>query len=419
MKKTSVLHVQKAILLILVITISLVVYRVISEDKEKSSINKDIKNNNNIKEIMSNTIVDDKESNVAIFNDNVDLDINYLPKKSKVLGMNILDGKSYEHSIYLRQIPIEPYAFSYDEFMVELNGLKIRKEIDCNNLNDGHPWNKKNDNFYLSPSRWYSCYTHEAILKSGLDQEIPQLPLIDEDYPLLISIVHSTLRARDHFVMVEVGSGWGYTGSRAIKNLETLNNMNYNLFFIEPDSKNCEGIEKVMNLNNIKYELRCNGSDLNNYSKQLIDWAATKQHIDLIKFDLPGSEKLFIPNLKDVFLDSKAYRVIIKSHNIDAHNQLKTFIFDDWKLLLDMPNIKPECMEKVEVHLRGQYDESNEDRFQWYKLIDDHCFVSTYWGKISNWDGLLVFDNKKFLDESKAFSFSDTVLNINDLVSHG
>ena len=406
-KSSLLMYVQKAILLVvLIIAISIVVYRVTSiDDKEKNSI----------KEIKSNIIVDEKE----IVNDNVDLHINYLPKKSKNLGMNILDGKSYEHSIYLRQIPIEPYVFSYNEYRVDLNGLKIPKEIDCNNLNNGHSWNKRHDNFFLIPSRWYSCYMHEAVLKSGLDQETPQYPIIDEDYPILVATVQSTLRARDHFVLIEVGAGWGYNGARAIKNLQALNNMNYNLFFIEPDSKSCEGIESVMNLNNIKYELKCtNGfgsTQEEDYIKQLTDWAATQKHIDLIKFDIPGSEKLLIPNLKDVFLDSKAYRVIIKTHNIDAHNQLKTLIFDDWKLLLEMPNIKPECMEKVEVYLRGQYDENNESRFSWFKLIDDHCFVSTHWGKISNYDGLLVFDNKIFLDESKAFSFSDTVLNINDL----
>jgi hypothetical protein len=298
--------------------------------------------------------------------------------------------------------------------MVELNGLKVPMTYDCNNLNENHAWNKKTNNFLVIPNRWYNCYIHEAVIKSGMDQEIPQLPIIDEEYPVMVSVMQSTLRARDNFVMAEIGANWGTWGARAIKNLLTLNLMEYKLLFIEPDKKNCEGIEEVMKLNSIKYELNCNGSDYKISNILFSKWAHSKQHIDLVTFDISNGEDYLIYDLKDI-MDSKTYRIIIKTHSKDSHEDLKKY-YEDWIVIFDMPVIKPQCTEKVELYLRGQYDENNSERFQWWKLIDDYCYNPTTWGgKITNWDGILIFDNLKYVDKDKIFSLSDTVLKINDL----
>lgn len=342
--------------------------------------------------------------------------IAYLPpKQPKSLGMNILDGKSYEHHPVLLQIPIIPYYFDPDSYMVEVNGLKVPIEFDCNNLNENRVWNKKYNNFFTIPSRWHHCYIHEGIIKAGMDQEIPQLPIIDEEYSIFVSVIQSTLRAKENFNMIEVGAKWGTWSGRAIKSLNSINiNMNYRLFFLEPDLKNCEAIEIIMKLNSIKYELNCESSNIKTYTQKFIDWSNTQKHIDLVSFDLRGDEDYLIPDLKDN-LDLKVYRIIVKTQNQDIHNQLKNF-FKDWIIIFDMPCLKTSCYEKLQLYLQGLNDENNEERFQWWKIIDEGCFMQTTWGgKIANWNGILVLDNPKFVNKEKVFSLTDTVLKVDDL----
>lgn len=417
-KQRRVLSYRVFVLLVLLICVVLYRFEInnghINSDKEIGQ--------SKIDDTVTTAIVNEDESEntkskYPTTSDNIEqIHIPYLPLKhqTNTMGMNILDGKSYEHHPVLLQIPITSYYFSPDKYMVELNGLKVPVTFDCNNLNQHHAWNKKTNNFLVIPSRWHSCYVHEAVIKSGMDQEIPQLPIIDEEYPIMVSVLQSTLRAKNNFIMAEVGASWGTWGARAIKNLLTLNVMEYNLFFIEPDKKNCEGIEEVMKLNTMKYELSCNGTDFKSFSKKFSDWASSKQHIDLVNFDISSGENYLISDLKDV-MDSKTYRIIIRTHDKDSHDDLKKF-YEDWIVIFDMPVIKPQCTEKVELYLRGQYDENNVERFQWWKLIDDYCYNPTTWGgKITNWDGILIIDNVKYVFKDKIFSLSDTVLKTNDL----
>jgi hypothetical protein len=169
-----------------------------------------------------------------------------------------------------------------------------------------------------------------------------------------------------------------------------------------------------MKLNSIKYELNCDSSDIKTYSKKFIEWSNTQKHIDLVSFDIRGEEDYLIPDLKDN-LDLKVYRIIVKTQNQDIHNQLKNF-FKDWIIIFDMPCLKTSCYEKLQLYLQGLNDENNEERFQWWKIIDEGCFMQTTWGgKIANWNGILVLDNPKFVNKEKVFSLTDTVLKVDDL----
>lgn len=330
--------------------------------------------------------------------------------------MNLIEGKEYPHHPVMLEVPIKAYPLRKDE-LVEVNGLRVPAKYDCNNFNGGKGWGH-HAYFWMIASRWYSCYLHEASINSGMTIEIPKLPIVDEEYAEQTALYQAVLRADPlkPFVMVELGARWGTWGARGIQFHKAIHgeDADYNLYVVEGEKINCDGLENVMKLNNIKYHLYCKYADGNHFRQ----WARTVDHIDLIDYDIQGAEVSMIESVIDV-LNCKAYRLVIGTHGDEdkpLHGHIKKFMLDQgWIIISDMHRQTDDnCMV---THLRGGYG-NGPGRFDWKQVMKKGCYYQSPQGKIVQGDGELIVDNPRYVDREKAFSMEDTELKINDLMKN-
>jgi lipopolysaccharide biosynthesis glycosyltransferase len=351
--------------------------------------------------------VKESENKAAIVSEHI-----YVPPTTfEAEAVNILEAKSYPHHPVIKAVHQRAYPIRKGEIL-ELNGLRIPAKFDCDILSDNKHWG--NDfYFYEVPTRWHACYIQKAHELSGINMFVPFLPLVDDEYCEQVAVYQSVLRADPKlgFVVAELGARWGTWGSRAVTMLRESNPMEYSVYFVEANTGNCEGLQQVMEMNDIKYHLDCEYAD----AKKFTDFASLQSHVDLIDLDIQGAELKFLQETR-ALLDSKVYRLIIGTHSIEIHKKVKE-MFKDWIHIHEAPYSISECHAVTSKYLRGNYKPTSTDRFGWDKIISSGCFFETPFGKVNQWDGELVFDNPKFVIAANAFSMSDKVLKINDLYS--
>ena len=71
------------------------------------------------------------------------------------------------------------YYRAHHGYIMELNGLMVPANYDCDMFNDGKTWGGHRY-FFAVPSRWLACYVHQAYVQSGLSLPVerPELPIV-------------------------------------------------------------------------------------------------------------------------------------------------------------------------------------------------------------------------------------------------
>eukprot|EP00747_Dinoflagellata_sp_TGD_P115269 gnl/TRDRNA2_/TRDRNA2_172120_c0_seq1.p1 gnl/TRDRNA2_/TRDRNA2_172120_c0~~gnl/TRDRNA2_/TRDRNA2_172120_c0_seq1.p1 ORF type:complete len:409 (+),score=37.19 gnl/TRDRNA2_/TRDRNA2_172120_c0_seq1:71-1228(+) len=330
-------------------------------------------------------------------------------------GINILEARSYPHHPVMLRIPRIGHPVSR-EFIVDHGGLRVPTIFDCENLCNATewelgicPWGGDFRYFFSVPARMHACHMHEAYLKSHVRLRTPELPLIDEEYSEHVAVFHAVLRARRYFVAAELGARWGTWGARAVSLLRQANPMPYDVLFVEAHRPYCAGLTTVMKVNAINYTLSCKRVS----PAVFLRWAMQVPHIDLVNSDIQGFERNFFENA-DVqrVLNAKAYRLVIATHGVDVHRIVRE-VFKNWISIQDVP--QQHHVWCVRRYLQGDDDQDSPNRLNWQELIKYGCFHASPWGKIVHWDGLLILDNPRFVDEWRHFTLHDTSLILDDL----
>ena len=316
--------------------------------------------------------------------------------------------------------------------LLEPNGLRVPAAFDCDlfysppDASSRAFWPGRGHHyFYEAPSRWYACWQHHAALKSGLKVAAPRLPLIDDEYATHIALHQSVLRASRArpFVALEVGARWGTWGSRAVAFLRSVRaGAAYTVHFVERDSRACDGIRQVMELNRMAYSLDCAAASVHGLSA----WIQSVSHVDLLHMDVQGDESALLPALLPL-LHAKVYRVIIRTHSVSAHGSIRSLFLrssrsllrgslDPWIVIEDVPRqINSGCVWK---YVRGNYKPDSPDRFNWRSLLAEGCYHNTSRGPVAHSDGELILDNPRFVNLSRALSLGGGAMRLDDLLQH-
>ena len=196
--------------------------------------------------------------------------------------------------------------------------------------------------FYEVHSRWYACYLHYADVKSGNSVVSPTLPIIDDEYNEQVAVYQSVLRAKERFVMAELGCRWGTWGTRSLAMLRharpeiAANVVPGDVLLVESRADHCRGVETVLEANNMTGDatLLCEPAT----NKNIRAWAADKPHIDLLDIDIQGYEAELVPaELIDLF-NEKTFRLIIGTHSGDIHEQLVELLTRHrWHFIANIP----------------------------------------------------------------------------------
>ena len=100
-------------------------------------------------------------------------------------AINLVDGLVYPHHPVMQAVRIEPYTLEKD-YLVELNGLKVPAKYDCAVERGDAPGSGRHWGLFWYfndvATRWHACWLHHAAVKSGLRTEIPELPIVDDEY---------------------------------------------------------------------------------------------------------------------------------------------------------------------------------------------------------------------------------------------
>ena len=151
----------------------------------------------------------------------------------------------------------------------------------------------------------------------------------------------SVLRAKERFVMAEIGCRWGTWGTRAIAMLrharpEIAGNVAQgDVLLVEARDDHCRGAQTVLEANNMTGEatLLCEPAT----NKNIRAWAVDKPHIDLLDIDIQGFEAELVPELMDL-LNEKAFRLIIGTHSVEIHKQLVELLTRHrWHFIANIP----------------------------------------------------------------------------------
>lgn len=241
-----------------------------------------------------------------------------------MLVQNVLDGRAYPNHPAIQMADASMQALEHD-YLLELNGLRVPAEFDCDMFNSWQHWGN-HYYFFEVPSRWYACWQHHAAVQSGLLSESPASLLVDEEYSETVAVYQAVLRANASrpWVMAELGARWGTWASRSVAFLRALrgNAAPYDVYVVESSAAtNCPGIERVMGKNEIRYKLDCTKATSALFGR----WAATVEHIDVVDFDVQNAERLLVPELHEI-LRAKAYRLIIGTHSADTHAKLRAYL---------------------------------------------------------------------------------------------
>jgi len=360
--------------------------------------------------------------------------------------LNHLDGKTYPHHPVMLTVGRGPYPVA-NEFLTEINGLKVPAEFDCDmffrpdeyfqsnvlaRLQDKLPGSKERiatkkhfwgafHYFTEVQSRFHACWLHLADLNSGMTLMRPHLPIVDDEYNEQVSVYQSVLRAKKKFVIAELGARWGTWGTRSIQFLKHVRpELPYSLYMVEANEDHCAGMDRVIAANNIVATTKCGYAEADSFRA----WADTQKHIDLIDFDIQEAEETLVPAVMDI-LNDKVYRVILGTHapwppwwevnRTRIHDKMvKLFEDQGWIFIFKVAPTKDyKAMDRA---IRGQNVRTNENLFNWDKLLrNPKAYHTTPRGPVAHADGELVLDNPRFVDKDKVFSLDDTVLKVDDL----
>ena len=332
---------------------------------------------------------------------------------SEAVAINVLEGRPYRHHPVMLAAALPLRAFPLEkEYIVEINGLRVPAEFDCDIFNNGKHWGP-HFYFYEVPSRWHACRIHHANMLSGLTLEVPSLPLVDDEYAEHVAVYHSVLRAinqvGNRFVVAELGARWGTWASRSVALLRSLApEVPYSVYVVEADRGSCDGLRRVMRLNNISYDLDCNKANASKFTTEFLD---THKRVDLIDLDIQSGELGFLQETQEQ-IRLKVMRLIIGTHSVRIHQAIKT-MFKDWILIHEAPKqTGKRCFEVGMKFLRGNYKPDSPDRFQWSRILEAGCYHNTSFGAVNQADGELILDNPDLVDRDNVFSMADKHLKI-------
>lgn len=332
------------------------------------------------------------------------------------LAINVLERKAYRHHPVLRAVQLGAYSID-KQFLVELNGLKVPVEYDCDNFNANKHWAaSKHFYYYEVPSRWHACHVHQANLHSGLSLHQPALPIVDDEYAEHVAVFQAVLRSKpgQMFVVAELGARWGTWGARAVAMLRAVRgaSSNYHALFVESDQGSCDGLRRVMAINNISsYSLDCAKADAQAQMTRFEKF----DHVDLLDLDIQGGELGWL-QVAEKLVRAKVYRLIVGTHSLRAHSAVQS-MFADWILIHEAPKqTGKRCFDVTMRHLRGNYRADSPERFDWGKILESGCYHNTSFGPVVQADGELILDNPAFVRREGAFAMSDARLRVADLL---
>lgn len=311
-------------------------------------------------------------------------------------ALNPLDGRAYPHHPLLLKTPRRGYAVD-PNYLVELHGLRVPRSLDC----EGNASADFNYHFVI-PSRWHACHIHAAHIESGLFVQVPELPLIDEEYGEWVAVYEAVFNAKGGtFVMAELGSRWGTWGARAAALLRVQPGAPaHDLYFVEATPRYCLDLADVMSSNGFKYTLTCDYAN----APAFLRWSAAFHSIDLVHIDIQGHELVLLtdPDMKRE-LDRKVGRLIIGTHSTDIHLYL-LYAYGGWVVTEDTrPQTHLDCITKylhgLPLPPRPQAtipdNERHPDRSSWRNILRWGCYLNTSRGPVAHWDGTLVLDNPR------------------------
>ena len=134
--------------------------------------------------------------------------------------------------------------------------------------------------------------------------------------------------------------------------------------------------------------------------------------------DIQGAEETFVPSIVDV-LNAKVLRIIIGTHKPRIHESLLSVFKEHGWILIWAVGMKVNfnrwnCLHEMNKYIRG-FDGKHPARCHWKDLLKTGCWHLIPRGPIANFDGELILDNPRFVQEHKVFSMEDTTLKIHDL----
>ena len=329
-------------------------------------------------------------------------------------ALNLVDGRLYAHHPVMQQVRIEPFTLQR-EYLVELNGLRVPNKYDCAVERGDAPGTGKHWGLFWYfndvASRWYACWLHHAAVKSGLRIEIPELPIIDDEYMEHTAIYQAVLRsdARRPFVVVEIGARWGTWAARAVAFARAQRPLQRSwAHMVEPRWVHCDAIGKLMAHNGFaNYSLDC----ANVQTASLRSWLKNVSHVDVMDVDIQGAESGLLPAIRPS-LERKVYRLVIATHSPSIHRALRKE-FRSWVSIWDVDHQRDgQCVTK---YLRG-YGAKTGERFNFTALLEKGCYHDSPFGPVAHFDGELILDNPRFVNQSRVFSPFDTELKIDELL---
>ena len=354
-------------------------------------------------------------------------------------AVNVLEQRLYKHHPVMQHVT--PLVFPLErDFMLELHGLRVPTEYDCDNLNSYQPTPLGHQYYFEVPSRWRACHAHEAAVRSGALTFAPALPVVDEEYYEHVAVYHAVLRAvrlfhrspansPRKFVFAELGARWGTWAARAAAMARVLApEMPCELYVVESNPINCDALRRVMAVNNLQYRLDCARAN----STSLRRWAEGVDHIDAVDMDIQGAEysygmgktsaTIFGSAALRSVMSQKVLRVIVGTHFPARHHHipLRALLSDakamGWQQIFALPPDQRivDCLIRV---LRGSYNYTSPERFDWTQMLRLKCFQRGPFGPVANFDGQLIFDNPRFLvNSSTAFRMNNTELIVDDVL---
>ena len=270
------------------------------------------------------------------------------------------------------------------DVIVEETGLRVPFQYDC------LPWQPSHAYHAAVPSRNVRCDVQSMLRKRGMTRTVVDLPIVDEEYSEMIAIYQAALRARDSFVMIELGARWGTWGSRAVAYLRRFNPdvFQHHLLYVEPDAVAAAGLRSVQAMNGItNYTLVEGKAD----AASIMAWANKHDKVDVLDMDIQGAELYLLPNLGDLLLN-KVRRVIVGTHSNATHARMVQLISNKWGWTVrsETPFSKDTTCVKQFLRLGTNLSE----------IVRRGCFSETPFGKVAQWDGEIVADNPRFGSEA-------------------
>ena len=250
------------------------------------------------------------------------------------------------HSMPRRPLPVHP------DVITEFTGLRVPRQYDCRPEGLPHPpMEEKGEGalcgfpYYREvASRWFPCYQHEALVKSGQKLVVPDFPVIDEEYAEAVHVYQSVLIGQGVFSFAEFGARWGTWGFRAAAAARAYNTniSRVQLFFVEPEKDGCDAMDEMVELNGFDHAqvgvvIDCADAHASVMTGNFQSWAAERTAIDVLDMDIQGDELEILTSLESVVND-KVKLLIVGTHSAAQHDGVKQ-LFRKWQVLEDTPEV--------------------------------------------------------------------------------